>query len=652
MCEETPEPVDRPPRFLSRNERSQANDERSRFETSSVLNRDTGASSALHARVTQTRPSSQLPSRLTGSRDERYPTRVSLRSKLIALFCALAVAPLLALGVFQYVRSTNAVRDLLRAQTSAVAMRVNAQTSNRVSTVRGELALLANNGDVVRLLATHGDPREAEQFVVAAMRNLGAPFDTVVYRDTTGAAVLVVPGTDTLAHRGTAPGSPTTDDAGPGTPRRQFVLPVSDGRRRLGTMTTSTAMDVLVPPTLLDAKVGLTGYTLIIDRLSRRALAGDTRTGGGDRGFAALDSLAAHGDTSAAVVSYVENDTARIASVVPVSGDDLAVVAAASVPEYAGPLATSRATNLSLALAVAAAIGLAFLLLARRLTRPLETLIIAAEEIGRGNFDPALPSATSDEVGQLAGAFRAMTTKIAETLRQMEASRQMAAVGAFAAQIAHEIRNPLTSIKLNLQSVQRDLVGSGRPEVERPIDICLREIQRLDGVVRGVLRLGEPARGDSQRISAHEVVREAADLTRAQLDSAGVRLTVALVAECDSVHAHAAVLRGALLNLILNAAEMLPSGGRVHVRTEVVDDEVPTLRIAVADTGPGVPSELRERIFEPFYSTKPGGSGLGLALAARDVENHRGRLALLEQPGELGGATFAIDLPVASDASI
>jgi len=572
---------------------------------------------------------------------------VSLRSKLIAMFAALAVGPLVVLGVFQYMQATSAVRDLLRAHTSAIAGQIALGASARLSVVHADLALLANNADVVRLLTTGTGRAEAERFTGDALRSFRERFGAVIYRDTLGAEVLQI--SDSTAD--SRPGRVASNDG----PQRQFVVPIVSDGRRLGTLTTAVALGALVPSSALDARVGLSGYTILIDPPASRVLmgSGTARANGADLVSVAANALAAHGDSIPEVISYTENDSLRIASIAPVLGEDLAVLASAAVAEYSNPLATSRVTNLLLALSVAAAMAFAFLLLARRLTRPLETLTAAAGEVGRGNLSPTLPTATRDEVGQLTDAFRVMGDKIADMMHQVESSRQMAAVGSFAAQISHEIRNPLTSIKLNLQSVQRELTGSGNTPLERRLAICLREIQRLDGVVRGVLRLGEGggAPASQEVVSVHEVIQEAIELTRPQLASAGITLTLDLDAPCDRVRGHAPALRGAILNLVLNAADMLSDGGRVHVQSGLSVDDPDLLRVTVADSGPGVAAEFRERIFEPFFTTKPGGSGLGLALAARDVETHHGRLALVNEPDGLGGATFAIDLPLVDAAA-
>jgi len=558
------------------------------------------------------------------------------------MFAVLAVSPLIVLGVFQYAHATNAVRDLLRAHTSAIVTRVAAQVANRVAVVRADLQLLANNADVARLLATGTGRVEAERFTRDALRTFQERFDDVVFQDAAGTEVLRIASSDTLPQRG--------DTRYGGEPRRHFEVPIESDGRTLGSMTTSIALDALVPASAIDAHVGLGGYTMLIDRATNGVLEGGRDEMIAPPLVAALDSI----DPSdpRPIVSYTEGDSARIASIAFIGGTGMAVIASAAVAEYATPLASDRVMNLLMALGVAAAMALAFLLLARRVTRPLETLTVAAGEVGRGNLHPQLPAETSDEVGQLAAAFRVMGARIAEAMRQIESSRQMAAVGAFAAQISHEIRNPLTSIKLNLQSVAREVAGRGQSETERRLAICLREIQRLDGVVRSVLRLGEPAALSESVVSIHNVIREATELTQPQLAAARIELVLDLDAPVDSVRGRAPALRGAFLNIVLNAADMLPHGGRVRVRTALAPNDASMLRVTVADTGPGVAAELRERIFEPFYSTKPGGSGLGLALAARDVEKHHGRLAVVDAPDgeDLGGATFAIDLPIAENS--
>jgi two-component system, NtrC family, sensor histidine kinase HydH len=266
--------------------------------------------------------------------------------------------------------------------------------------------------------------------------------------------------------------------------------------------------------------------------------------------------------------------------------------------------------------------------------------------VGQGDFMPALPRAGGDEVGRLTVAFRTMTQEIRSKVEEIERSRQLAAVGEFAAELSHEIRNPLTAVKLNLQRLERMVDRSDvQMEAARPLQLALREIGRLERVVRGALHLGRPAAGsvtERRTVSVRELVAGAVEPLGALLDTQGVRLDVA----CDeaSVRCDSAELTGALVNVLLNAVEAMPAGGTLSVRAMQTADRVDVL---ITDTGGGIPATARERLFRPFATTKPDGTGLGLALAHRAVEAHGGALTL-EHTGP-GGTTFRVRLPHAAE---
>jgi len=245
-----------------------------------------------------------------------------------------------------------------------------------------------------------------------------------------------------------------------------------------------------------------------------------------------------------------------------------------------------------------------------------------------------------------------MVTKVHESLQQMEASRQMAAVGAFASQISHEIRNPLTSLQLNLQGLQRD-VEHGRipPDLARPVELCLKEVHRLEGVVSGVLSLARPRRTDAERCSLHGILEDALEVLGAQFRTAGVAIHTSFSATRDAVSGDPEELKSVFLNLCLNAAEAMPDGGNLRVATESTRDleRSPRILVRVEDDGPGIPEVIREDIFKPFFTTKKDGTGIGLSLAARILEEHRGSVILAEPAPSGRGSTFVIELPLAAE---
>lgn len=289
-------------------------------------------------------------------------------------------------------------------------------------------------------------------------------------------------------------------------------------------------------------------------------------------------------------------------------------------------------------LAVSAAGALVILM--RDLRRSLGVLSTAAARIGQGDFTPWLPPPSQDEVGRLSFAIGTMAARLEQVMQQNVRNRQMVAIGELASHVSHEIRNPLSSLKINLQSIDRELragaVPSDLPDV---VGLCLREIHRLDGTVHGVLRLAGSREMHVAEVDLRTVLEDALETVRPQVEAQGITLEARL--EPVRVAVDVAQMRGVFVNLLLNAHDVLPRGGNIDVVMESRPD-ASGVRVHVVDDGPGVPAADRERIFQPFFTTKVNGTGIGLPLAARIVEAHGGTLRL-EHTGP--GAHFVIEMP-------
>jgi signal transduction histidine kinase len=236
----------------------------------------------------------------------------------------------------------------------------------------------------------------------------------------------------------------------------------------------------------------------------------------------------------------------------------------------------------------------------------------------------------------------------------------MSAIGEFTAQLSHEIRNPLTSIKLNLQRLNRGVEDSRIPqEYAKAVRLCLREVKRLDGTVRGVLSVARTRPPRHDPVSLHDVIRAALEVLSPQLEDRAIEVVTELAALEDTVLGDREQLEGAFLNLFLNSAEAMGEGGTLRVATSSCRtsgnelgseaarcDSRPGIRVRIADEGPGVPEELRDRIYDPFFTTKEGGTGFGLPVAVRVMEEHRGTLMLQPADTSKAGAVFEIVLPV------
>jgi PAS domain S-box-containing protein len=207
--------------------------------------------------------------------------------------------------------------------------------------------------------------------------------------------------------------------------------------------------------------------------------------------------------------------------------------------------------------------------------------------------------------------------------------------------IAHEIRNPLNSIAMNVQLLREGL-GADEPDrerLERTAGVVLREIKRLDGVVRDFVQYSRPPALRLEQGSVNHVVRAALDLLDAQIREKGIRIDTDLQS-ARPVRMDRDRLQRAFYNVLLNAVQVLGEGGVITCRSR---DEERRCLVEISDDGPGLDPAKSAHIFEVFYTTKRGGTGLGLPIANRIVEEHGGRVAVASAPGE--GATFAFFLP-------
>jgi signal transduction histidine kinase len=222
-------------------------------------------------------------------------------------------------------------------------------------------------------------------------------------------------------------------------------------------------------------------------------------------------------------------------------------------------------------------------------------------------------------------------------LRRMYRAERLAAAGQLAAGAAHEIRNPLAAIRSAIQLIARDYPqGSERSELIADI---VDEVDRIDGIVEGLLSLARPEPVDYADVDLLALIRQTLALTAAQAEAGAVQVTLDAPAELR-LHADPGLLKQLLLNLVLNALQAMPQGGRLELRATAARRRV---QLVVQDTGGGIEAADLERIFDPFYTTRPEGTGLGLAICHGIVERHGGEITVESAPG--AGATFTVELP-------
>jgi signal transduction histidine kinase/type II secretory pathway pseudopilin PulG len=224
--------------------------------------------------------------------------------------------------------------------------------------------------------------------------------------------------------------------------------------------------------------------------------------------------------------------------------------------------------------------------------------------------------------------------------RQLQVSERLAALGRVTAGVAHEVKNPLNSMRLWLENL-KECLPEGDEMPRQAVAVLDSEIDRLDSVVKRFLDFMRTPEMRLEETQLEDLLREIAEVAHPQMVRAGVQLETSY-GDLPPLNVDRALLKQALLNLVLNAIEAMPQGGRLTLALERRGDRA---EIRVADTGKGIAPEHRARVFQLFFTTRPGGSGIGLASAYRAVQLHDGEIDFDSEVGR--GTTFRIDLPLA-----
>jgi hypothetical protein len=296
------------------------------------------------------------------------------------------------------------------------------------------------------------------------------------------------------------------------------------------------------------------------------------------------------------------------------------------------------------------AVGIVLLLLlARNFTQPIGKLSRAAERVAGGNLDAEISTRRTDDLGALVKTWNAMILRLREQ-RELEsrlaAAERRASLGHLASGIAHEIRNPLNTIALAVDYLRRRFLPAQAPdrqEFEQTAESLKDEIARLNFLITIVLNYGKPIRLHPEPIVAAELARSVVRELTPEASSRNIELSVE--GDESEIFADRGLLKSAFLNVVLNAIQMMTSGGRLRISLAT---EGETLHVRFDDTGPGIEPAHLAKVFEPYFSTRDAGVGLGLAMTRDIIADHGGRVTAENLAG--GGCRFEISMPIAGRA--
>lgn len=283
---------------------------------------------------------------------------------------------------------------------------------------------------------------------------------------------------------------------------------------------------------------------------------------------------------------------------------------------------------------------------AARVTRPVEQLAHAAQEVAAGNWNARVDVLGNDELGQLADSFNRMTTELLGQKERLVQAERVAAWRELARRLAHELMNPLFPLQLtveNLVRARQQNPGQFDEVFRESSRTLLAEIANLKGIIGKFSEFSRMPQPQLQLVQVNDLIRGVRQLFQAQLEDAGrakISCELQLDPHLEPVAADAELLHRAISNLVLNAMDAMPQGGALTLRSRNEDGKV---LIEVADTGSGLMPEECERIFTPYYTSKQHGTGLGLAIVQSVVSDHGGRIRVHSEPSQ--GCTFVIELP-------
>jgi signal transduction histidine kinase len=543
-----------------------------------------------------TRPSGTAPRPASTA---ARPVRRSLRTQLILVVLAAALVPLALLALWLARASGRAGETLLTARLDAAALSVANDAGVRWVEYRSALLDLAEALEVRRALGDTVGAVSAPAVLPEAVRG-------AIVRDANGVV------------RWTRAADTTTTG---GVFRPVLTLWSRHSSGAIG------SLEATLPGSAIVRATGATGGTTLA--------AFDRRTG--------LPLLATPFDPDlASKATFNWNGERWLVARRTLDEPAIEIVAAAPVADYEAPFADAARRGVLALIVVAMLSTLATVVLTRRLTRALGDLALAADGVSRGEMGRTVPVPESEELGRLAETFNTMSESLRRTLDSLARRESLAAVGEFAASLSHEVRNPLTAMRLDLQRVEEKL--DAESPLRAPLRRALRAVDRMQHTVSGALRIARSGQVARTPVDLLVPLDAALHASEPEMDAAGARVEVDTGDAPLVVLGDGAALEQLFLNLLLNAAQAFDApGGVVRVRAGA---DATHARIEVEDTGRGMSSETLAAAFEPFVTTRAQGTGLGLAIARRIAAAHSGELSLESAPGT--GTTATVTIPRAT----
>ncbi|GBE03714.1 MAG TPA: sensor histidine kinase [Nitrospirae bacterium] len=283
--------------------------------------------------------------------------------------------------------------------------------------------------------------------------------------------------------------------------------------------------------------------------------------------------------------------------------------------------------------------------MARRVFRPILILNKGVQRLGSGEVGVEIPVVGQGEIKELALSFNRMSGQLKELIDNMNTAQEnlvrtekLYAIGEFSAGVAHEIRNPLTSIKMLIQALEnKQQAMSGKN-----LGIIYGEIDRIDRIINEFLAFTRPGKTEKKDVNINNILEEVITITRPKMEQSGIDINENLSSALPMIKGNNDALKQVFINIVLNAIQAMDDeGGKLSIETMARNGNLSAI---IKDTGIGIPEKNLKKIFDPFFTTKEEGTGMGLALTYAIINDHSGNITFKSTPRI--GTTITVELPL------
>jgi signal transduction histidine kinase len=341
----------------------------------------------------------------------------------------------------------------------------------------------------------------------------------------------------------------------------------------------------------------------------------------------------------------------RAAAYAPVATPGWSLAVSVPISEFVETAKNLRTYVIQIVTAALVFSCLAVAFLSHQILKPVRRLVVATERVADGDLNEEIPVYSNDELSMLTRSFNHMVTSLKDIQTELVASEKLISMGRLSAGVAHEIRNPLNAMKGAIVYLQRRRRAD--PLAMEYTGIILEEIERLNRVVSEFLSFARQPKPTRVRVHLNELIQSVLNLYAGEFGQKHILIALDLDPSLPDLAVDPQQLEQVLINLLLNAIHAMPDGGQLKIKTGIGrarlgTDNAAGAYIWIADTGSGITEKQLESIFEPFFSTKASGTGLGLPISRGIIEAHGGRLSVSSTTGR--GTMVQIDLPIDQDA--